>query len=109
MQAEKDPANQQGFWLMWEKAQERLHSFRMQQVAGGEGPNQGCKVNLHGMRQQVVCLAVAEALKPGHAGDICTCVSTSPGKHCNSNCFRSACLTVVQKRRFLGPCFKGAV
>ena len=27
----------------WRQAEERLHSFRVQQVAGGEDHNQGCK------------------------------------------------------------------
>ena len=40
---EKDPANKAERRLLWEKAEERLHSFRMQQVAGGEVPKQGCR------------------------------------------------------------------
>ena len=37
--AEKDPVNKEGLWLMWNKAEERLDSFRRQQVAGGEIPS----------------------------------------------------------------------
>ena len=49
------------------------------------------RFSLHVMWQQVVYLAggavqgpairVAQALRPWHAGDICTCVSTPPGLH----------------------------
>ena len=42
-QAEKDPVNKEGLWLMWEEAKKQLNSFRMQQVAGGEDPKQGCR------------------------------------------------------------------
>ena len=41
--AEKDPVNKEGLWLMWEEAKKELNSFRRQQAAGGEGPNQGCR------------------------------------------------------------------
>ena len=46
---------------------------------------------------------LAEALKPGHAGDICTgdictCLSTPQGKRWRSNWFQSACLKVVERR-----------
>ena len=42
--AEKDPVNKEGLWLLLNKAEERLDSFRRQRVAGGKYPNQGCKV-----------------------------------------------------------------
>ena len=40
---EKDLANKEGLWQMWKQAEERLYSFRMHLVAGGEGPSQGCR------------------------------------------------------------------
>ena len=49
---EEDPANKAERRLMWEKAEERLHSFRMQQVAGGEDPSQAARSDLHDVRQQ---------------------------------------------------------
>ena len=42
--AEKDPANREELRMMWRQAEERLHSFRGQQVAGGEDPSQGCNI-----------------------------------------------------------------
>ena len=46
---------------------------------------------------------LAEALKPGHAGDICTGDTCSCSVHptgsavCKSNCFQSAPLAVVER------------
>ena len=45
---------------------------------------------------------LAEALKPGHAGDVCTgtsalALSTPQGQQCKSDCFQAACLTVVEQ------------
>ena len=54
---EEDPANKAERRLMWEKADKRLHSFRMQQVAGGEDPSQAARLDLHDVRQQGVRLA----------------------------------------------------
>ena len=42
--AEKDPVNKEGLWLLLKDARDELKSFRRQQVAGGEDPNQGCKI-----------------------------------------------------------------
>ena len=42
--ADKDPANREELRMMWKQAEERLDSFRRQQVAGGADPKQGCKV-----------------------------------------------------------------
>ena len=43
--AEADSARRSILQLIWERAEERLESFRnsRQQVAGGEDPDQGCK------------------------------------------------------------------
>ena len=41
--AEKDPANKVELRLIRKEAKEELNIFRRQQVAGGEGLNQGCK------------------------------------------------------------------
>ena len=40
---EKDPVNKEGLWLLLNDAKNELKSFRRQQVAGGEGSNQGCR------------------------------------------------------------------
>ena len=42
--AEKDAARSDKLEKRWNKAEERLDSFRRQQVVGGADPNQGCKV-----------------------------------------------------------------
>ena len=59
--AEKDPARSDKLEKRWNKAEERLDSFRRQQVAGGEHLNKGCKISLHGMRQQVVKVGLGVA------------------------------------------------
>ena len=41
---EVDPAKKEELRMMWNEAKGELNSFRRQQVAGGEYPNQGCKV-----------------------------------------------------------------
>ena len=80
---EKDPANKAERRLMWEKAEERLHSFRMQQVAGGGDPSQAATFDLHDVRQQGVRLAGGSVQGPatraggglelGHAGHLRAC------------------------------------
>ena len=42
--AEEDPAKSSKLHIIWKQAEERLDSFRNQQVAGGEDPKQGCKI-----------------------------------------------------------------
>ena len=64
-QAEKDPVNKEGLWLMWEEAKKELNSFRMQQVAGGEGCKQGCKTCLQGGVRQKVVETLSRAMPPG--------------------------------------------
>ena len=56
--AEMNPANKAELRMMWKEAKDDLNSFRRQQVAGGEDPDQGCRrVVLHAVRQQGVRLA----------------------------------------------------
>ena len=43
-EAEKDPVRSSKLKERWRQAKEELDSFRRQQGAGGEGPQQGCKV-----------------------------------------------------------------
>ena len=66
--AEKDPARSDKLEKRWNEAKGELNSFRRQQVAGGEGPQQGCKVG-------PACRAAAEGAPcerccsgPGHQG-----------------------------------------
>ena len=42
--AEEDPAKSSKLHIIWKQAEERLDSFRNQQVAGGKDPSQGCKI-----------------------------------------------------------------
>ena len=62
--AEKDPARSEKLKERWKEAKDELNSFRRQQVAGGEHLNKGCKISLHGMRQQVVRLAAGAVQGP---------------------------------------------
>ena len=85
---ETDPINKAELRRMWDQAENRLYSFRMQQVLGGKGLSQGCR---DGIWQQgvpwreslsrVLPSGLLEVLKPGHAADICTCVFIPPGLH----------------------------
>ena len=54
-EAEVDPMRSSKLEMKWKEAKEELNIFRRQQMAGGQDSNRGC--NLHGVRQQLVCLA----------------------------------------------------
>ena len=41
---EKDPDKSSKLQIIWKEAEDRLERFETQQVAGGEDPNQGCKI-----------------------------------------------------------------
>ena len=46
---------------------------------------------------RALLLGLAEGLKLGHAGNLLA-LYIPQGKQCISNCFQSACLTVVERR-----------
>ena len=84
--AEEDEAKSEKLEKIWLRAREELNSFQRQQVAGGEDSNQGCQglTFMSCSSRWCTCCpgpcppGLAEALKPGHArdvctGDICTC------------------------------------
>ena len=75
---EKNPVKSQELKKRWKQAEKRLHSFRMQQVAGGKDPDQAAQISpawrvAAGVLSRALPSGLAQALKPGHAGDICTC------------------------------------
>ncbi len=43
-EAEGDPIRSSKLEMRWQEAKAELNIFRRQQVAGGEDPNQGCKI-----------------------------------------------------------------
>ena len=94
--AEEDPVNKEGLWQMWKEAKDELHSFRRQQVAGGEDPKQGCRglsCMPCGSRGCAWREALSRVLPPGlagapelrHAGHIRTC-SVHPTRAAPSGC-----------------------
>ena len=78
--AEEDPAKSSKLQTIWKEAEDRLD--RCSGWLEVRIPTRAASFDLHGMRQQVVPwrealfrvlpLGLAEVLRPGHAGDICT-------------------------------------
>ena len=94
--AEMNPANKAELRMMWKEAKADLNSFRRQQVAGGEDPNQGCRglsCMPCGSRGCAWREALSRVLPPGlagapelrHAGHIRTC-SVHPSRAAPSGC-----------------------